>query len=287
MSKPFDATLKDMAGIDPGRFLAEIDAPPTLPVRLLNADLSTVTAATDIVFGLGEPLQEVIHLDAQAGPDADKHRDLLAYHALLHRQYRVPVHSILLLLRRQAVLSTQTGNLTYAARPGKGKMDFGYQVIPLWERPVEELLSSGLGTLPLAPLCRLPEGMSLEEGMRWVLSRVVERLDREGEPALVRRLLTATFVLMGLRLDRNQVHALFQGVRFMRESDTYQAILDEGRMDSLQNTLLRQGRKRFGEPDDAVQQAVRAITDLEQLARLTEDLLDVATWQELLDRVRP
>jgi hypothetical protein len=287
MSKPFDATLKDMAGIDPGRFLAEIDTPPTLPVRLLNPDLSTVTAATDIVFGLGDPLQEVIHLDAQAGPDADKHRDLLAYHALLHRQYRVAVHSILLLLRRQAVLSTQTGNIAYAARPGKGKMDFGYEVIPLWERPVEALLASGLGTLPLAPLCRLPEGLSLEDGMRWVLSRVVERLDREGEPALVRRLLTATFVLMGLRLDRDLVRALFQGVRFMRESDTYQAILDEGEARGLQNTLLRLGRKRFGEPDEAVRQAVRAISDLERLGRLTEDLLDVSTWQELLARVRP
>jgi predicted transposase YdaD len=287
MSKPFDATLKDMAGIDPGRFLAEIDAPPTLPVRLLNADLSTVTAATDLVFGLGEPLQEVIHLDAQAGPDADKHRDLLAYHALLHRQYRVPVHSILLLLRPQAVLRSQTGNISYTPRPGKGKMDWDYEIIPLWERPVEQLLDSGLATLPLAPLCRLPEGMSLEDGMRWVLSRIVERLDREGDPALVQRLLTATFVLMGLRLDRKQVRVLFQGVRKMRESDTYQAILDEGEVRGLQDTLLRLGRKRFGEPDETVRQTVLAIEDLVQLKRLTEDLLDVTTWQELLARVRP
>ena len=117
MSKPFDATLKDLAGINPAQFLAEIDAPPALPVRLLNVDLSTVTAATDLVFGLGEPLQEVVHLDAQAGPDPDKHLDLLAYHALLDRQHRVPVHSILLLLRRQALLSAQTGTISYAPRP--------------------------------------------------------------------------------------------------------------------------------------------------------------------------
>src|SRR5690349_12235058 len=110
MSKPFDATLKDLAGIDPARFLAEIDAPPTLPVRLLNVDLSTVTAATDIVFGLGDPLQEVIHLDVQAGPDQHKHLDLLAYNALLYRQVRAPVHTILLLLRREALLHAQTGS---------------------------------------------------------------------------------------------------------------------------------------------------------------------------------
>jgi hypothetical protein len=286
MSKPFDATLKDMAGVNPAEFLAEVDAPPALPVRLLNADLSTVTAAADLVFGLGEPLREVIHVDAQAGPDEDKHRDVLAYNALLHRQYKVPVHSILLLLRRQAVLRSQDGTVAYAPRPGRGKMDFGYERLPIWERPVAALLASGLSTLPLAPLCRLPEGMSLEEGMRWVVSRIVERLDREGDPALVRHLLTATFVLCGLRLDRNQVRALFQGVRVMRESDTYQAILDEGReegrIQGAQRTLLRQGRKKLGEPDEAMRQTLLGITDLERLDRLSERMLDVATWQELL-----
>src|SRR4051812_8380317 len=50
MSKPYDATVKDLAGLDPARFLAGIDAPTPLPVRLLNVDLSTVTAATDVVF---------------------------------------------------------------------------------------------------------------------------------------------------------------------------------------------------------------------------------------------
>ena len=73
----------------------------------------------------------------------------------------------------------------------------------------------------------------------------------------------------------------------MRESDTSQAILDEGEVRGLQHTLLRQGRKRFGEPDDGIRQALEGITDLGQLARLTEDLLDVSSWQELLARARP
>jgi hypothetical protein len=73
----------------------------------------------------------------------------------------------------------------------------------------------------------------------------------------------------------------------MRESDTYLAILEEGERQGLHDTLLRQGRKRFGEPDDAVRQAMLAIQDLEKLYRLAEDLLDVSTWQELLARVRP
>jgi predicted transposase YdaD len=283
MAKPFDATLNDLASLDPSRFLAEVDTPSALPVRLLTADLSTVTAATDLVFGLGDPLQEVVHLEAQTGPDADKHRDVLAYHGLLHRQYRVPVHSILLLLRREAQLSVQTGNIQYTVRPGRGKMDFGYEIVRLWERPVEALLASGLAVLPLAPLGRLPEGVSREEAMRRVLTQVVERLHREGDPRLVPRLLTATFVLSGLRLDRQQVRAIFQGVRAMHESDTYQAILDEGRAEGAQRTLLHLGRKKFGEPEEATRRALLGITDLERLDRLTERLLDVATWQQLLE----
>ncbi len=282
MSKPFDATLKDLAAVDPARFLAELGPPPALPVCLLNVDLSTVTASTDVVFGLGDPPQEVVHMDAQAGPDANKHRDLLAYNALLHRQYGVPVHSILLLLRREAQHGNQTGTINYAARPDRGKMDFGYEIVRLWERPAEELLASGLATVPLAPLGRMPEGKSLEEGMRHVLNELVGRLRREAAPGAFERLLTATFVLTGLRLDRNQVRALFQGIPAMHESDTYQAILDEGEVRGVHHLLIRQGRKKFGEPDEATRRALLEITDLDRLDRLSVRLLRVSTWQELL-----
>ena len=46
--------------------------------------------------------------------------------------------------------------------------------------------------------------------------------------------------------------------------------------------MLRLGRKRFGEPDEATQTALRSITDLERLERMSERLLDVAGWEELL-----
>jgi hypothetical protein len=281
MSKPFDATLKDLAGLDPARFLAQLDTPPALPVRLLNVDLSTVTAATDVVFGLGEPLLEVVHLDAQSGPDADKHLDLLAYHALLHRQYRVPVHSILLLLRPQARLSAQTGQIQYAPRPGRGKMDYGYEIVPLWEHPAADLLAGGPGTLPLAPLGRLPEGLSLEDGVRWAINQMEQCLQRES-PALAPRLLTAAMVLSGLRLGRQQVRAIFQGVRAMRESEGYQAILDEGRAEGAQRMLLRQARNKLGDPDEATRAALLAITDLDRLERLSDRLPEVSSWKDLL-----
>jgi hypothetical protein len=282
ISKPFDATLKDLAVINPVEFLAEIDSPPALPVRLLNVDLSTVTTATDIVFGLGDPLQEIIHIDAQAGPDADKDRDVMVYNALLYRQYGVPVHSILLLLRRQAQHGNLTGNISYASRPTKGKMDFGYEILRLWERPVEQLLACGLAGLPLACLGRLPLGLSVEEGMRWVVNQIFDRLEREATPSVLERLMTATYILSGMRLDRQQLLALFQGVRAMRESVSYQMIVEEGCIKGMQRTLLTQGREKFGEPNEADRRALLAIDDIDRLDRLSAGLLKVSTWEELL-----
>jgi hypothetical protein len=68
----------------------------------------------------------------------------------------------------------------------------------------------------------------------------------------------------------------------MRESDTYQAILDEGGIREAQRTLLHLGPKLLGEPDEATRRTVLALTDLEELRCLADRLPDVETWQELL-----
>ncbi len=59
-------------------------------------------------------------------------------------------------------------------------------------------------------------------------------------------------------------------------------ILEELNAQGMQRVLLRQGRKKFGEPDEVTRLALRGITDLERLDRMSERVLEVATWQELL-----
>src|SRR5947199_3170289 len=128
MAFTFDATLKDMGRDSPQGFLAAFDRLPTLPVKLLNVDLSTVTTAADLVLGLGEPLLEIIQLDFQSSAAAWKHADLLVYHALLFAHYHVPVHTVLILLRPEAAHANLCGAVRYAPRPGRGSMDFSYEV---------------------------------------------------------------------------------------------------------------------------------------------------------------
>jgi predicted transposase YdaD len=163
-------------------------------------------------------------------------------------------------------------------------VEFRFDVIRIWEVPVETLLTAGLGVAPLAPLGRLPEGATPQEALPAVVQRLEERLVAEA-PDDAETLLTAAFILTGLRLDKGQQRQLFQGVRAMRESSGYQIILDEGRAEGevrgVRATILRQGRKRFGPPDSAVESALQAIMDLERLERMSERVLDAAGWQDL------
>ena len=122
MSKPFDATMKDLGAGYPGDFLAAFDRATAEPTRSINVDLSTVTTAADIVIGLGDPLREIIHIDFQASADKAKGRDTLVYSALLHRQYGLPVHSILVLLRPKAAHSEVT--VSSPTPPGRAGVEW-------------------------------------------------------------------------------------------------------------------------------------------------------------------
>jgi hypothetical protein len=68
----------------------------------------------------------------------------------------------------------------------------------------------------------------------------------------------------------------------MKESVTYQAIVEEGRLEEARQTLLELGAEQLGQPTDDIDQAIGQIADLEHLHRLRRRLRQVGTWQELL-----
>jgi len=79
----------------------------------------------------------------------------------------------------------------------------------------------------------------------------------------------------------------FKGVVHITNSTTYMAILEEGeaqgRLLEGRNLILRQGRKRFGEPSEANMAQLNAINSVETIEALAERLLDVENWQNLFE----
>lgn len=279
----FDATLKEMGRECPAGILAAFDQPPTLPVKLLNVDLSTITRAADLVIGLGEPLTETVRVEFQSSAAASKHADLLVYNGLLFANYQVPVHTVLVLLRPQAAHANMNGLVSYETRPGVGKMEFRYQVVRLWERPAEQLLTGELGVAPLAMLGRLPAATPLETGLTAVAQRLVERLSKESTPERAIKLLTTALLLAGLRVSRNVALRIFRGVSMLEESDTYLMILEQGEERAMRRSIVLVGEAKFGPVGESVRSRLAEVTDIDRLARMVTKAATAANWQEILD----
>src|SRR5262249_29500973 len=150
----------------------------------------------------------------------------------------------------------------------------------------EKWLAGGLGLVPLAPLADIGPAHLPD-----VIAQMKERIDRDATPGLAAELWSAAYILMGLRYQRAVIEKLLQGVVAMKESVTYQAIIEEGLKEGLKEglsqgeikearkILLLQGRRRFGEPSERVIAAIDALTDVDKLEVLTVRLLETDSWE--------
>jgi hypothetical protein len=179
--QPFDATLKDLVQAHPVDWVALLGGPVAGPIEVLTPDLSTVSAFADIVLRVPGG---VLHLDFQSGPDPDVSSRMLLYNVLAYRHFEEPVLTVLVLLRPKADRSDLTGTLRYELWPGRGGLEFRFQVVRLWEVPVETLLAGGLGVAPLALLGKFPEGVAPEEGLPSVIEFLRECSPCENLPRL-------------------------------------------------------------------------------------------------------
>jgi len=146
----------------------------------------------------------------------------------------------------------------------RSRLEFDYRLVRVWELPVEAVLAGGLGTLPLAPVTAVAEG-----DLPAVVERMRVRLDREASPRSARELWLSTRILLGLHHDRAFAAALLKGVLDMRESTTFQEIVEigeargeaRGRVAGERDALVRAGTRKFGPPSPAVAARLSAIDD--------------------------
>ena len=282
MPHTFDATLKDIVAQYPADFAGVFGLPTNVPTTSLNIDLSTVSAATDIALGFDNPLKEIVDVNVQSGPDPGLPGRLHLYNAALHHRYDVAVRSILVLLRPKADSANLTGKLVYGQNPAL--VEFEYEAIRLWQGPVDDYFSKcGLAALPLATLCKMPKGQSLPDALRDVVHEIDRRLKLELEHATVVKLMTAAYILTGLRVTKHSLATIYRGIGLMQESTAFDEATEEGEIKRSHRVLLRQGRKLIGSLDTSTEAEITAIKDLDRLDRLTDAILTAKSWQELLD----
>ncbi len=280
MAHRFDATLKDIVAQHPADFAAAFGLPANEPPTALNVDLSTVSAATDVALGFGKPIREIVDLNFQSGPDPRLPARLHVYNAVLNLRYGVPVRTLLVLLRPKADSANITGHFRYETGP-EG-VEFRYKVVRLWEEPRATFLEGGVGLVPLALLCDI-EDEDLVYSLREVVRLIDTRLQKETEPAEAVRLMTATYVLAGLRVNEDELSTIFAGVTTMPESTAFDAMIERGQIRQNHLVLLRLGRIQFGgSPDLETESELLAIRDLDRLNRMIEAVLTAESWQELL-----
>ena len=81
MPMPFDATLKDLVQSFLHDYEVQMGLSEFAPLTPLNVDLSTVTAATDVALGHGDPPRRVVDINFQSGPDESLEARILLYNA--------------------------------------------------------------------------------------------------------------------------------------------------------------------------------------------------------------
>ena len=286
----YDAVSKHLIEGHPHDWLTLAGMPVGPSVRVVDTDLSTITAAPDKMIRVdgGPGASYLAHVEFQSGRDPLLDRRVLMYNVLAGWRHQLPVRSVVFLLRRAAAPPGVRGQVRQAF-DAHARLEFDYRLVRAWELSAGALLAGGIGTLPLAPIAAVDKA-----DLPRVVRRVRDRLAREVAPPEAAELWTATGILLTVRYPRPFVAGLLRGVRTMRESWLYQDILKEGRVGGLvegrvegrvegeRRLLLRQGTHKFGPADPAVLARLDAITDVGQLERLGLAVLTASSWDQLL-----
>jgi predicted transposase YdaD len=284
MPGPIDDTLKQLTELSPQDWV-ERGGWPAAAATLIDADIATISGAADKAIRVTGTPDWLLSVDFQSGHDAlAKLPDLLLYNSALFKRHGLLVRTLLVLLHRRADSPQLTGSYERGFPGELFDVALRYRIIRTWEIPAEEWLSGGFGLVPLAPL-----GDVVEAELPALVAHMKLRIDREA-PRRARELWSAAYILMGLRYERPLIETLLRGIANMKESVTYQAILEEGeaigeakgKAAEARRMLLLMGRNRFGEPSVKVVAALDAVSDVTQLEELGVRLLHALSWEELL-----
>ena len=297
--KPFDSAAKELLWIDPVAWLKRLGVAVTGPVHVIDSDATSLVAAVDKVIKVDGTNPFLVVVELQSSRDPELLPATVFRQAAIERRHKLPVLSIIVLLRDDADMPALTGQFERLLPDGNFTSRYNYRVLRVWNEEPDSFLKAGLALLPLAPLAKIDKTQA-KSLIRQIADQIHQAPDLDAQ-----QLWTAIYVLMGLRYTQAEADELLKGVASMRESATYQGILNEGIEQGIRKgiqkgiqkgrekglvaearrLLVRWGTKQFGNPTPAVLAAIEAIEDRDRLESMLDQTIErqAASWNELLN----
>src|SRR6476620_377638 len=105
----FDASAKELVWDVPAAWLDRLGIGPFGLVEVIDSDITALTAAADKVIRVGGPEPCLVNIELQSSHQLDLPETLWFRQAALFHRHRLPVLTVLVLLRREANSPRLTG----------------------------------------------------------------------------------------------------------------------------------------------------------------------------------
>ncbi len=242
-------------------------------IEMLPTELNIEPIRADGVFFL-QVGNKIIHLEFQTRPKSEPPLPLrmLDYWVRLYRLHKLyeknlELEQVIIFLRRDTSPkvfeeSFQVGNTTHY-----------YRVIRIWECDPTPLLSKP-ELLPLAVLAK-------SEKPEMLLSQVAEKVNAIENQRQKSNISACVELLAGINYSEELIK-MYLHDDILKESVTYQRILNDGGKQEAIALLSRLLKKRFGETSETIKPRLHTLS-VEQLELFGESLFDFSCFEDAID----
>ncbi len=261
----FDTTCRRLAEMFPADFARWLLGERISLTELKPTELSLEPIRADSLILLQGKFV-IIHIEFQTRPDPEMPKRLADYRLRIHTKFpNKTIHQVVIYLKKTR--SKKVFQTTFEIAGMRAE----FNVLRIWEYPAKELLNDP-GLLPFAVLGKSASAIG-------TLRSAVQEMQKLPETTHQHETMAAAYVLAGLKLEKDLISRVIRR-DIMRESVTYQAILEEGEQIGIEQGIEQGVRRtqsdiarRLLASGMAVQDVVR-FTDLthEQVRALQREL---------------
>ncbi len=222
----------------------------------------------------------IVHIEFQTEPVLIMPYRMAEYIGRIIRVYQLPVISVVIYLREKKIRKPDPGffQQTYPTR-----FLAEWKVMRLWELDGQNYLDNPTpGNLPFIPLMKPAPGYHREAWLQRCVDVAQERipLDQRAD------VFYSMDVLSGLVIKNQQTVNLIIPEEIMKESVTYQHIVNKAKTEMGSSLLLSHLGRRFDSIPKTISDKIKTIEDEQILLKIQDLVIDAENKQEFLKAFR-